>query len=277
MLDIIGTRHARLLETALATHIPIQRGNRLLNFNILPPASFLLFFNNTLPENELDIDGYDNVHTQFRRDYPNAYELRWRQGSIHAVKSLTIGDAECIENSTVQSISANRKHLNLTRKIYSNSGLFLTEFREYVYLRKGTKLQKLIKNIKPETFIPESLPKNIPVHTHKVNLTDTLVFRYSALTFNAHKIHYNQKYAESEGLASPIVQGPLLLTLAMRWIYEISKGKTILKYEYKNMHLVPVNETVTMILANQKLYMTNSLGQLVHSGEVCLEPEEVSL
>jgi 3-methylfumaryl-CoA hydratase len=41
-----------------------------------------------------------------------------------------------------------------------------------------------------------------------------LLFRYSALTFNSHRIHYDQRYAtEVEGYPALVVQGPLLATL----------------------------------------------------------------
>ena len=41
-----------------------------------------------------------------------------------------------------------------------------------------------------------------------------LLFRYSALTFNAHRIHYDRDYAEGvEGYAGLVVHGPLIATL----------------------------------------------------------------
>ncbi|MBB6427127.1 MaoC family dehydratase N-terminal domain-containing protein [Sphingopyxis sp. JAI128] len=43
-----------------------------------------------------------------------------------------------------------------------------------------------------------------------------LLFRYSALTFNAHRIHYDRDYArEIEGYAGLVVHGPLIATLLM--------------------------------------------------------------
>ena len=45
---------------------------------------------------------------------------------------------------------------------------------------------------------------------------DVLLFRYSALTFNAHRIHYDRKYAtEVEGYPGLIVHGPLIATLLL--------------------------------------------------------------
>jgi 3-methylfumaryl-CoA hydratase len=45
---------------------------------------------------------------------------------------------------------------------------------------------------------------------------DTMLFRYSALTFNSHRIHYDRRYVtETEGYPGLIVHGPLIATLLM--------------------------------------------------------------
>lgn len=47
-----------------------------------------------------------------------------------------------------------------------------------------------------------------------VHPDDVLLFRYSALTFNGHRIHYDRRYAtEMEGYPGLVVHGPLLATL----------------------------------------------------------------
>jgi 3-methylfumaryl-CoA hydratase len=43
---------------------------------------------------------------------------------------------------------------------------------------------------------------------------DVLLFRYSALTFNGHRIHYDRRYVtEVEGYPGLVVHGPLMATL----------------------------------------------------------------
>jgi 3-methylfumaryl-CoA hydratase len=45
---------------------------------------------------------------------------------------------------------------------------------------------------------------------------DVLLFRYSALTFNGHRIHYDRRYVtQVEGYPGLIVHGPLLATLLL--------------------------------------------------------------
>jgi 3-methylfumaryl-CoA hydratase len=52
--------------------------------------------------------------------------------------------------------------------------------------------------------------------TRRVVPDPVMLFRYSALTFNAHRIHYDRDYARGvEGYAGLVVHGPLIATLLM--------------------------------------------------------------
>lgn len=55
-----------------------------------------------------------------------------------------------------------------------------------------------------------------------VNATSTLLFRYSALTFNGHRIHYDEPYArEVENYPGLVIHGPLQATLMRLWAEEM--------------------------------------------------------
>jgi 3-methylfumaryl-CoA hydratase len=63
---------------------------------------------------------------------------------------------------------------------------------------------------------------------------DVLLFRYSALTFNGHRIHYDRKYAgEVEGYPGLIVHGPLIATLLMDLLRREQPGARVLRFEFK--------------------------------------------
>ncbi|MEN5033140.1 MaoC family dehydratase N-terminal domain-containing protein [Pseudomonas sp. TWI929] len=73
---------------------------------------------------------------------------------------------------------------------------------------------------------------------HWIETPPTLLMRYSALTFNAHRIHYDLPYAtEVEGYQGLVVQGPLqaslLFNLAAR-----HAGKVPSRFDYRG--LVPL-------------------------------------
>ena len=64
--------------------------------------------------------------------------------------------------------------------------------------------------------VPPEAPSDRPAARWVVEPTSTLLFRYSALTFNGHRIHYDAPYArEVEGYDGLVVHGPLQATLML--------------------------------------------------------------
>ena len=63
---------------------------------------------------------------------------------------------------------------------------------------------------------------------------DVLLFRYSALTFNGHRIHYDRKYVtEVEGYPGLIVHGPLIATLLMDLLRRERPGQSVRSFAFK--------------------------------------------
>ena len=82
----------------------------------------------------------------------------------------------------------------------------LVEFHDIVY-----RDAKQPGDVEPP---PQPAPPGAPWQRQVVP-DDVLLFRYSALTFNGHRIHYDRRYVtEVEGYPGLIVHGPLVATLA---------------------------------------------------------------
>ena len=63
---------------------------------------------------------------------------------------------------------------------------------------------------------------------------DVLLFRYSALTFNGHRIHYDRKYVtEVEGYPGLIVHGPLIATLLMDLLRREAPDALVASFKFK--------------------------------------------
>ena len=62
--------------------------------------------------------------------------------------------------------------------------------------------------------VPSPDPAPTGATTHRMTADATMLFRYSAITFNGHRIHYDSPYArEAEGYGGLVVHGPLQATL----------------------------------------------------------------
>lgn len=63
-----------------------------------------------------------------------------------------------------------------------------------------------------------------------------LLFRYSALTFNGHRIHYDRRYAtEVEGYPGLVFHGPLQATLLLEFATAI-KGRSPTSFSFRSVH-----------------------------------------
>ncbi len=67
-----------------------------------------------------------------------------------------------------------------------------------------------------------------------IGADEVLLFRYSALTFNGHRIHYDRKYAtEVEGYPGLVVHGPLIATLLLDLLRRQMPGADVASFGFK--------------------------------------------
>ncbi|TLD29958.1 hypothetical protein E2P81_ATG06611 [Venturia nashicola] len=95
------------------------------------------------------------------------------------------------------------------------------------------------------------MPQNQPNFTHTLTPTATLLFRYSALTFNAHAIHLDPHYCSTvEAHRGLLVHGPLTFTLLTTMLNDHigrgKKGRFINNIEYRNLAPLYANEPLKL-------------------------------
>ncbi|MCP3730618.1 acyl-CoA dehydrogenase [Sphingomonas sp. MG17] len=70
--------------------------------------------------------------------------------------------------------------------------------------------------------------------TRSVTPDPVMLFRYSALTFNSHRIHYDRDYARSEeGYPSLVIHGPLIATLLLDHLVRQAPDQRIRSYHFR--------------------------------------------
>jgi 3-methylfumaryl-CoA hydratase len=73
----------------------------------------------------------------------------------------------------------------------------------------------------------EAAPSDVPWR-RVVTPDPILLFRFSALTFNSHRIHYDRRWAmETEGYPALVVHGPLTATLLTDFARDQSPGRSL--------------------------------------------------
>jgi 3-methylfumaryl-CoA hydratase len=109
-------------------------------------------------------------------------------------------------------------------RIFTPQGLALEEERRTVF-REEVKAGE--QNRAPRR---EEAPADLPWR-QRVTPDPVLLFRFSALTFNSHRIHYDRPWAmEVEGYPGLVVHGPLTSTLLIDFARDHNPGRTFLSY-----------------------------------------------
>jgi 3-methylfumaryl-CoA hydratase len=217
---------AEIHATLGAAHIPAPR-----NGADMDPLWHWFAFNPTAPLSELARDGHPALGDFLP---PVRLERRmWASGSLTFGAPLRVGE-RLTKRSFIRGVTEKEGKtgpmvlVSVDHKIYGERGLAIEERQDIVYLDI------------PDTFRPPAkrpLPANPVLHTHQP-LSEALLFRYSALTFNAHRIHYDLPYAqEVEHYPGLVVHGPMQAT----WLINAAwrhKGRRPRHFDFRAVHPV---------------------------------------
>lgn len=106
---------------------------------------------------------------------------------------------------------------------------------------------------------------------------DVLLFRYSALTFNGHRIHYDRRYATgTEGYPGLVVHGPLIATLLIDLLRRNRPDAAVARFTFRAVS--PLFDTASFTVCGQPddnekavhLWARNSTGGLAMDATVAL-------
>lgn len=141
----------------------------------------------------------------------------WAAGEVRFLAPLRPGDP-VHRRSTVHDVTERRGKSGLLcfvtvrHQIATAGGIAIEEDQIIVYREAGS--------VQVEPAGPDFLPQ--AAHQHEVDIDPVLLFRYSALTFNAHRIHYDAPYAsESEHYPGLVIHGPLQATLLLNFAVKL--------------------------------------------------------
>lgn len=190
------------------------------------------FFQAAVNETQLGSDGHP-ARGGFLPPADNRNRM-WAGGQLDFIAPLTVG-APATRVSTVlrveEKLGRSGALLFVTvRHDYTQGGqLCLRETQDIVY-REPTP---------PKLGGGEAPPAGQWSET--VEPTATLLFRYSAVTFNGHRIHYDYPYVtDTEGYPGLVVHGPLIATLSLRAFCRAHPGKRVRQFAFRGVRPLTV-------------------------------------
>ena len=193
----------------------------------LPELWHWAFFQDAVEHSGLGGDGHP-ARGGFLPPADNRNRM-WAGGRLEFLHPLRV-DAQVSRRSTI---------LNVQEK-HGRTGalLFVTVQHEYVQYGQQALIEE--QDIVYREPSPPKLGGTEPMpqgdwHLH-VQPTPTLLFRYSAVTFNGHRIHYDWPYVtETEGYPGLVVHGPLIATLNVQAFVRANPQLTVRRFSFRGV------------------------------------------
>jgi 3-methylfumaryl-CoA hydratase len=194
----------------------------------VPPLWHWIFFTPRDRQGDLGADG----HAQrggFLPPVPLPRRM-WAGGRLDFQRPLQIGD-RIERRSRIADIRFREGHsgpltfVTVHHEISGPQGLAIVEEHDIVYRDAS----------RPNALGPA--PQAAPTgesFSREFAADPVLLFRYSALTFNGHRIHYDRKYAtEVEGYPGLLVHGPLVATLLLELLRRQAPHARVRRFSFK--------------------------------------------
>ncbi|MFA7586164.1 MAG: MaoC family dehydratase N-terminal domain-containing protein [Novosphingobium sp.] len=202
LTDVIDPARSNALRAALGNPEPLQTGD------VMPWLHHWLYFWNVQPPESLGSDGHP-AKGGFLPPVPLPRRM-WAGGRFKFLAPLHLGET-VTRTSTVLKVQAKSGKsgdlvfVTVRHELSGPSGTAIEEEQDLVY-----------KGATAAGSIALPAPADAPACTWRetVEPDTVLLFRYSALTMNGHRIHYDRPYAmDEESYPALVVHGPLMATL----------------------------------------------------------------
>ena len=187
------------------------------------PLALLMLGEPSVPPDEVGIDGHPA-----RGDFMPPVPLKRRMfagGEYEFFQPLRVGDQvnvlwEITDINRKKGNSGELVFVNILREFWVKETLYASENRKIVYTDSDP-------NSRPLTA-----PETIGEWNEEMRTNSLQLFRYSALTFNGHRVHYDQPYAtQVESYPGLVIHGPLLATW-LSLFAERKSGRRLNKFSF---------------------------------------------
>lgn len=210
----------------------------------LPPLWHWFTLLEAVPQRELGADGHP-VEGAFLPPIPDRRRM-FAGGRLRQWDSIPVGAALTVRASVADVVvragrSGEMAFVTVREELLADGRHVATEEKDIVYRSEpaGAAVRP-VGRPEPVAAVDADVSRSLAVDP-------VLLFRFSALTYNAHRIHYDLPYAsEVEGYPGLVVHGPLLALLALE-LPRTHRPERVLEFAYRLVRPVfaPVELTAT--------------------------------
>jgi len=235
----------------------------------LPPGWHWAFFHSVVPLSALGADGHPRPG-DFLPAIDQARRM-WAGGRIAIHAPIRIGET-VDRRSTIHSVSekvgasGRLRFVTVRHQLTSPSGGDIVEDHDIVY-RAAAGSAPFVRRASALPATYQNAEVTLTLQPSAVQL-----FRYSALTFNSHRIHYDVEYARSEeGYPGLIVHGPLIATLLLELLRQHFGARTLREFSYRAHNPLILGEALTLQACRRgerlDVWATGPLGETIMIAE----------
>lgn len=231
----------------------------------LPECWHWLYFQPDACTADIAVDGHPHRGT-FLPPVPLPRRM-WAGSELIFHAPLLVGD-EVRRVSVVEAVDLKSGStgplvfVTLIHKLYARDMLCVEEKQTLVY-RSEQKV--LVHAEKPDATAPVGSK-----WSRVISPSPVLLFRYSALTFNSHRIHYDRDYAiNSEGYAGLVVQGPLTATLLLDLVHRQQPEARLATFQFRGLR--PLFDTLPFTLVGSATEEGIELSAVDASGAIAMK------
>jgi 3-methylfumaryl-CoA hydratase len=237
--------------------------------DVVPPLGHWLYFLPDTPQSAIADDG----HPKLGSDLPDFGLPRrmWAGGRVEFVQPIPVGSAlrketTLIEMSRKTGSSGPLAFVTLRHEIQSDGRTAVIEEQDLVYRGLGGRAAAPATAPRPEA----SAHTSAQVVSQQRAFDPVQLFRFSALTFNGHRIHYDYDYVRNvEGYPGLVVHGPFQATLLVDLFRRTCPELSIRSFAFRSQAPLFDNQR-----AELRLVLTDSGGELSLSSDehpVCMK------
>lgn len=212
----------------------------------LPPCWEWLYFHDTPRASGTGPDGHARTGTFLPPNFLPPVPLprrMWAASSVEYLRPLML-NLPATRSSVVEGVDFKSGRagpllfVTVAHRVSQRDSVCVRERQTLVYRSMPTG---------PATLPPgEPAPADVD-WTRTVTPDPVLLFRYSALTYNGHRIHYDRLYAVgTEFYPGLVVQGPLLATLLLDLMREFLPQAQVASYEFRALRPTFEGSDVTL-------------------------------
>ena len=214
---------------------------------LFPLGHWLHFAEDDVPMSELGTDGHVKLGGFMP---PVDLPRRMWAGSKLQFHSPILAEQKLSRTTTIESITekaggSGRLCFLVLRHEVSADGVLATTDRHTIVYREATSAPEGSAAAPPREDSPA--PEGWDwVRSERPN--EVTLFRYSALTFNSHRIHYDHPYVTGvEGYPGLVTHGPLTATLLLDAFMKNHSEATIAKYDFRAKSPLFANEQIHLV------------------------------